>query len=275
MADSVFKEIVVPTIAAVGLIQPWAVYAYRKIVQRHKIEVVPAGYIEIGYSNYGPTLGLIGTLVSTKKDAFVHSIDLKLVRTEDNLTHDLRWLFFHSPDYNLLDPRSATVKTPYSFQLQKNVPYNYSISFRDQATNLQMADILMKHANRWDDLVKNGEVDEKLLKEVRNAAAMNPLNYPAKEIFDLIEPFRNTKESNDAIINIMELNYWKAGNYNIELKLNIRGQQKPLSKKFAFRLSKEDEDQIKQNVISICTYAIIQSFGFRPMPFHFRNQSYL
>lgn len=60
-------------VAAVALIQPWLIAAWKKFLRRQKIEVYEAGTMEIGFSTFGPTIGLQGAVRAINRDAFVPS----------------------------------------------------------------------------------------------------------------------------------------------------------------------------------------------------------
>ena len=42
--------------AVIALIQPWIIYLWKKFFRRSKIEIFPTGLIEIGFSQFGPTI---------------------------------------------------------------------------------------------------------------------------------------------------------------------------------------------------------------------------
>lgn len=70
-------------IAGIALIQPWLIAMWKKFFRGAKIEIYPSG-LEIGYSVYGPTISLHGTLRAPHRDIFIKRIRLKLRRVQTN-----------------------------------------------------------------------------------------------------------------------------------------------------------------------------------------------
>ena len=68
---SVFKDLVVPAFAIVGVAQYWLIAAYRKLFKRRQLEVIRAGVVEVSLSDSGPTVTLLGTIVAFNKDSLV------------------------------------------------------------------------------------------------------------------------------------------------------------------------------------------------------------
>lgn len=272
---NIFSDYIVPGLAGIAVIQPWLIFLHNKVIRKPKLDIIPTGYIEIGYSNLGPTIALIGTIVSKTKDIFINEIIVELIRKEDNLTHNFRWLYFHSPDYNLIDPRSASVRIPHSFQLQKDTPHNFSISFQDETTHLKMYNEVMNISKKWDDMVKNKEIDENLLNKLKEAALKNPLQLPPSDLWVLIKPLNETIEHTEAYRKITELNYWKNGKYEITMNMILSGTKKIIQWNTSFNLSEEDEEKLRLNTVNITTNPIFSSIGFKPFLYTFRNQKYL
>lgn len=49
-------------LAFVALIQPWLLGAWRRLYKRGTVDIHETGKIEIGYSGFGATVGIMGTL---------------------------------------------------------------------------------------------------------------------------------------------------------------------------------------------------------------------
>jgi len=65
-------------VAIIALIQPWVVYLWKKFVRKGEIKLYPTGSIEVGYSSYGPTIGLHGTFRCLNQDGSLAQLVLKL-----------------------------------------------------------------------------------------------------------------------------------------------------------------------------------------------------
>lgn len=82
-AQSWLEQWGVLIVAFVALAQPWIAFLYKRFFKRPVIRVFEAGKVELGYSNFGPTIALNGTLKVENKDVFIRAIDVELVRESD------------------------------------------------------------------------------------------------------------------------------------------------------------------------------------------------
>ena len=152
----IFKDIVIPVFAVVGVIQLWVVSLYRKYLRKPKLEVIRTGVVEISFSNFGPTIALLGTIVALNTDALIQSIELLVVRRSDNLTHKFKWFAFRPTNINLMDRGQNTPSIPFGFVVSKGAPHFYNISFSDFETADKMNVHLSKLQDLWLKLVEEG-----------------------------------------------------------------------------------------------------------------------
>src|ERR1700682_1369881 len=83
-------------VATVALIQPWIIALWRKAFRPGSIDIHETGTIEIGYSSFGPTVGLRGTLRAVHHDQFVRIIDLTVIKEKDAARHFFPWVVFRA-----------------------------------------------------------------------------------------------------------------------------------------------------------------------------------
>ena len=84
-------------VAFVALIQPYLFWLYKKYWKPGSVDAYSAGHVEVGYSNFGATLGLQGALRAIDRDLFVSDISLTLTRISDSSAHTLVWTAFRPP----------------------------------------------------------------------------------------------------------------------------------------------------------------------------------
>ncbi len=58
-------------IAIIALLQPWAAWLWKTLFVKGRVETCAAGFLEVGYSDFGPTVAMQGTLRALYKDVFV------------------------------------------------------------------------------------------------------------------------------------------------------------------------------------------------------------
>ncbi len=118
-------------IAVTALVQPWLITLWKKFFRSPKIEIYPSGNLEIGYSGYGPTIGLHGTLHALHGDVFVKSIQLKVRRVQTNEEHWFAWAVFRSPVITFNPSESQPMELPAGFIVSQTQPHRYNIVFHD------------------------------------------------------------------------------------------------------------------------------------------------
>jgi hypothetical protein len=91
-----FSQHFTSVVALIALIQPWAVYLWKKFIRKEEINLYPTGSIEVGYSSFGPTIGLNGTFRCLNQDVFVNSISVEIIKQKDKSTHSFDWGVFRS-----------------------------------------------------------------------------------------------------------------------------------------------------------------------------------
>ena len=84
-------------IAIIALVQPWLIALWKKFSRNPEIEIYPSGNLEIGYSEYGPTIALHGTLRALHGDVFIKRIRIRVRRVRTNEEHWFAWAAFRSP----------------------------------------------------------------------------------------------------------------------------------------------------------------------------------
>ena len=145
----VFKDIIVPAFAAIGVAQYWIVALYRKVVKRPKLEVIRAGVVELTFSNTGPTISLLGTIVSFNRDSLISSIGLIVTKRDNGSSHKFRWFAFRPTRINLMERGQSIPSLPFGFVVTKDAPHFYNISFSDFETTTRLNKSLSNLQELW------------------------------------------------------------------------------------------------------------------------------
>jgi len=135
-------------IAALALIQPWLLTFLKDIFKRQIVEAYEAGAMEIGFSNFGPTIGLQGTVRALHQDAFIHNITLKIVREKDRSEHIYQWGLFRPPA--IASYQQMPMEICSSFLLTERSPRRLNILFLEQSAVNDMRPKLEKPAAGMD-----------------------------------------------------------------------------------------------------------------------------
>ncbi len=231
-------------IAVIALIQPWIAYLWKIFFRQAKIEIFPTGPIEVGFSQFGPTIGLQGTLSCLNRDIFVSSIALKVIREKDNSTHNFEWGAFRSQKLTHKG-EEAEIELPYGFMLTTSQPKRYNIVFFDNDVRYQMQDELQKVQVKWQDFSKD-------------TLLTCPETLPKK----YYDEFSKTEAHVEAFSAISRLCYWEEGSYLLILKIFTSNPSRVFKRKWRFRLKKEEVENIRLNTVKILgDICIIASYG--------------
>src|ERR1700722_4700256 len=86
-------------ISVVALAQPWVIRLYDSNFKPGAIDIYETGQLEIGFSGFGTTIAVNGTLRARDRDQFVRAIQLDLTKQKDGSTHQFEWRMFRSNTY--------------------------------------------------------------------------------------------------------------------------------------------------------------------------------
>jgi hypothetical protein len=131
-------------IATIALIQPWIIAIFRKVFLKGTIQIHETSQIEIGYSTFGETIGLHGTLVAYSKDQFVSNIELKVIKQRDNSCHYFDWGVFRSAKFNVGSGKDISFELPSGFLIATSQPHKYNIQFFDTQIQNEVRPHLIK-----------------------------------------------------------------------------------------------------------------------------------
>ena len=111
------------------------------------IELHPTGHIKIGYSAFGPTLGLLGTLRAIANDKFISVIKITVIRCIDQAQHDFTWAVFRSP--NIIDGQSQNYQIACGLLVSTDEAHQFSIQFHDLANQERIDEPLTNLKKLW------------------------------------------------------------------------------------------------------------------------------
>lgn len=244
-------------VAIIALIQPWLLYLWKKFVRKGEIEIYPTGSIEVGYSSYGPTIGLHGTFRCLNQDVFVSSINLDIVKQKDNSTHSFDWGVFRSQKLTHKG-EEAEFELPYGFMLSTLQPKRYNVAFFDTRTRNEMLDKIQKLKEEWIKILSN-EVREKGIPDETTIS---------KKYYD---EFSKSQLHVETYTNLDRLCYWENGKYDLILKVYSSKPNRVFEKRWEFSLREEEVKAIRLNALKILQDTCgVKSYGL----YNFANTKY-
>lgn len=230
------------TIALVALIQPWAYALWRLVYRPGILEVLIAGRPEIGFSEWGPTIGLEGALVARHRDFVVEDIQLMLRFNETDAKHKFVWAAFRSLKMKLSVDSPLEIELPVGFVASQSQPHRFNIFFQDKTTADKITEPLRElHREFGKTLEKSGLLGE-------GAHQEGTIQYEAARVHFQQEWAKNGAKTT-AYTRVGESFYWKPGRYTVTIVVSCRWPKRKFTAHFDFNLSEEDCDRLKFNTI--------------------------
>jgi len=251
-------------VATVALIQPWVISIWRKFHNKPLVDVFESGRIEIGYSTFGPTIGLGGTLRGIQSDAFIHNMEIDLIRLSDSLQHKFSWGIFRSSTFSTDFQTGQSIELCSSFLLSKDYPSLFNIQFWDLKTQEEIKNITYELSETWTKAYLEGGGRQILEKIHPNA------NEVLRKLSSgLFSEFSTSKVYSDAYTNLDRIFYWLEGEYSIKLTIHTSRPDMQFVKTWKFILDKKDSDAIRLNTILLLANSCSQQAN--PLRFAFAD----
>lgn len=207
------------------------------------MQVFEAGTIEIGYSTFGPTVGLYGTIRAKNKDVFVSYIELEVVRLRDGATHSFDWAFFRSNKIRLSQLSDVQLELASGFVLPTSQPRHYNIVFVDNETQEQLSAGLQPFAKEWSEyLVKRGPSESKESSNVHPSDQSRLVAY---------EEFVDKKIHQDTLTKVDRLRYWDPGKYSITMTTETADPNIDFSNSWDFQIDEANARLLSLNSLEI------------------------
>lgn len=223
-------------IAITALVQPWLIALWKRLFHSPKIEIYPSGNLEIGYSDYGPTIGLHGTLRAPRGDVFVKSIRLRVRRVKTNEEHWFVWAVFRSPVIIFNPTESQPMELPASFIVSQTQPYRYNIVFHDPITQNEIRPYLEKLPPLAFSVSRNHNLDF-----IRGAGNFQNIYNKAHDEYAKIPEIPNAYDS------IKMLCYWQPDRYELEMHIDTNKKDSHFMKQLPFQLTDQDVERLRLN----------------------------
>lgn len=210
----------------------------------NEIDLYPATRFEIGFSDFGPTVGINGSLRAVGNEQLIKSIKLQVIRNRDNATHSFEWTAFRK--INLIQQDKSEVDAASAFVVRKNDSKNVNILFHDVETQAMFKDEVLDLRNVFFKHCQANKIRLDLLDGDQWWGVNKQFEGENKEY-----SLRVYNTINNAF-------YWEGGKYEVEVTISTDRPSKTFRSFFNFHLSPEDSDSLKLNVICLMNAACYQ-----------------
>lgn len=234
-------------LASVALVQVWAIGLWRRF-RKGEIEIHESGMIEIGYGNYGPSVGLMGTIQAVQKDAFIKAMYVRVTRKRDRAEHIFNWRAMRSPTISLGNPdQPIEFEIPASFLLKPESPKKYNVFFNDDTFVGELNPHVSPVQDQWWDF-KETRIAE--LRESHGAGVELMLKGDLAED-ELFKEFSKERPVVDAWGRLDRAFYWDSGEYELELVVVGTRPDREWRFTWGFHLPDADADQLRTNSVGV------------------------
>lgn len=249
-------------IAIVALIQPAAIWVWSNYWRQGTIDIHKTWTIEVGFSSYGPTIGLNGTLQAVHHDLFIRSIELTVVKLRDSSRYQFEWLVFRPASVSFgAVQQDASIEVPAGFLLPTAQPRRYNITFFDRTRQTEILPHLQNLWAAWQERMTNLSDPALLQQQNVDWGALIAAMYQA---------FTKEQVNTDSYTAVDRLFYWDPGSYSLEMRGNTTRPDQTFARRWTFALSEADATSIRQNVMR----TLMTTCGQVSTPFHFSYADY-
>ena len=233
-------------ISAIALVQVWIIAIFKRI-KKPIVEIYESGNIEVGYSGFGPTLGLLGTMRSLHKDAFVERITATLTKLKDHSVHSFSWRAFRPSTISLGTTEPFRFEVASSFLLTCNNPFKYNIFFVDESFTAEISPKVLDVSQKW------VEYRTRKLNELKKQYPDNFNMLLDNPMLDqtIYDEFSESRALTPAYTILDRACYWEPAEYTLSLQITTAKPNRIFKKAFSFSLSEDDVKLLHLNTITI------------------------
>lgn len=245
-------------IGTLALSQPWLIKLWERIFRRGLIDIHETGTIEIGYSAFGATIGLHGTLRALYKDQFVRSINLALIKQKDSSRHVLDWGVFRTEKLNIGGNQEMSLELPSGFMLTTTQPHRYNILFFDVSIQAEIRSHLEKLREAWTKAVLDAGGRQLLEQDVDLAAISAEIQQGLNKLYN---DFSKTPAHTNVFTELDRLCYWTPGTYSLEMRVYTSRPERSFTRNWTFEISQAEFESVRLNALKVVQDTCGRSYG--------------
>jgi hypothetical protein len=231
-------------LAVYGVVQVWLIALLRRFLWPGRLAIFEGGRLEIGYSNFGPNIGLNGTLRAMRKPLSVSSMTLDLVRKRDGARHELRWLAFRAPQIRVSSSDTVQLELASGFLVRLEQPHRFNIFFSDQETRAEIEPALLAAKDAWQGLAYDRRAE--LMRAVQEENV--PVQVAVENLYN--QEFLALPPNRQAYDVLSRKNYWEAGRYELTLHIETASPAREFKKRWSFALTDADFERLRLNSVT-------------------------
>jgi hypothetical protein len=134
-------------IALIALFRPDVARLIARYRLRLDVHPAAASRVEVGFSNFGPTIGLQGTIRAIGTDAFITTARIIIERVADHLRHEFDWAVFRQLALSASSQQGVELASGFALPMQS--PRRFNVQFHDTATAQRYNQALIDLHQLW------------------------------------------------------------------------------------------------------------------------------
>lgn len=246
-------------IAVVALLQVWIIAIWKRY-RPGRLAIYESGNIEVGFSVFGSTISLRGSLRALHREVFITSAKLHVVRLKDKAESNFNWRLFRPFSVDVSGKEDATVDPVAGFALTPATSFKYHIFFASDAFVAEFQPSADKLRDEWPSFFSTdlaAHYPEKTATEVK--AGSVEFEASLGRYLSTARPAALWAELNHSF-------FWQPGDYSIELRVSGEKLPKLATKSWRFAVTPKDSDSMRLNTIGIlralCSASASYNFAY-------------
>lgn len=210
------------------------VNVWRNFIIRPQLNNSIAPIVEVGYSHYGPTFSIAGTLTARNAVILIHNICTEITNIDNKSTHFMDWFAFRPTQYVMGNFSKIELTTASKFTIPPNKAHPYNILFIDNGRFSEMKPLLQVIKNAWAEYF------------IATTKGNQPVSLKA-----LFAEFQQLKLIADASARLKAITDWKSGHYRIKIRVTTENPKQFFDTTKHFFLNPADTEKLINNVPEI------------------------
>jgi hypothetical protein len=211
----------------------------------NEAQFIPSARVEVGFSQFGPTIGLLGALRVAPNDQFVEQI-----------THNYNWAVNRGVS---LPPNNPPAQYMTGIAIKAYQSISLNIQFHDQDSRAKLDLPANRFIEAWNKFLENNSVDRSSLRQ--------------EDRDKHFEDFLNKEKDASRLFfqEIIHEFYWQAGQYELEILIHTIDPKKLFRSSIMFSLTEGDVEQLRNNQSALLRVACGASTNFNFAYANFRR----
>ncbi len=211
-----------------------AVNIWRNFINKPRLsnDIFPT--VEIGYSHYGPTFAIAGTLDAINSIVLINNICVEITNKNKKTSYFMDWFAFRPTQHVMGNFSEINLTMTSKFTITPNKAYNYNLLFIDNGRFSQMKALLQAIKGAW---------AEYLVTIAKEKRFIRPET--------LFPDFIKLPVVLDAAERLKTITCWEQGCYLIKIRITTKNPKQIFSFEKYFTLTPSDEQTLANNALNI------------------------